>query len=388
MSTRSSHQSPVASAAPSQPSKPTLKYTHIAKGCYRRFRHPVTGDVPLPGDPDQPAFYRAYSVLLGRVTATSGKPVPAADKDKATLAWLIGDYQASSDFTQLAESTRSDYSRYLRRMVEEYGDRDFRRLTDAGVLAMRKARETSPRAADISVAVLSAVITYAINRRILPKSTPNPCHGIETVVHKVTPHMPWNEAQIAKALATLPEHVRDPVLVYLYTAQRNGTGCEMELGNFLGNIMQVRAHKTNELIDMPCPAALLEVVERRRKRPSKSNRLLLTKTGVPYNARLLAKDLRNAMRHAGLPPRLTIHGLRYASVGRLVDMGCDVEAIIAVTGHRCYEMAIKYLRSRKAAARASAAMDAHDAQTSAAAMSIANSKPKIANSRKKVQRFQ
>lgn len=129
--------------------------------------------------------------------------------------------------------------------------------------------------------------------------------------------------------------------------------------------------------DLDHPASYRAYSKLLRQRASTSDRLLLTRTGKPYDKRVLAKDLRNAMREAGLPAGLTMHGLRYAAVDRLVDMGCNVQAIIAVTGHRCYEMAIKYLNTRKSAVQASNAMDAHDLRTVAAATRIANPISKV-----------
>ncbi|GAA3266102.1 hypothetical protein GCM10020258_34600 [Sphingomonas yabuuchiae] len=58
-----------------------LKYTYLSKGTYWRFRHKLTGDLPLPHDPalhwsEQPSrsgFMERYAELLAVVEARGAK---------------------------------------------------------------------------------------------------------------------------------------------------------------------------------------------------------------------------------------------------------------------------------------------------------------------------
>lgn len=352
-----------------------LKYTYVAKRIYYRFRHPAVGDVPIPGNPGEPAFHRVYSEFLER--ATNAKAIAKQAADENSLGWLIGQYQASATYRQLKLPTKREYNRYLIMIVDGYGDRNYRLLTKQGVIAMRKGYEAHARTADLYVSTLSSVLTWAVDNLLLPDTPGNPCLGLKRLVSKraVKSNTPWSEAEIAKALAELPEATRDAVVVGLYTCQRISTVTNLMLDNFLGNMARVFAFKNNELIDMPLANALRELVDRRRRTPHASNKLLISDSGYAYSQYLLHKHLVRDMRKIGLPGR-TFHGIRYASIARLSDMGCDVETIVSVSGHRTYEMAMKYIRARASAARAVESMNDHD-------ILIANSAKKLRTAKRK-----
>ena len=56
--------------------------------------------------------------------------------------------------------------------------------------------------------------------------------------------------------------------------------------------------------------------------------------GSPLGAASLGNEFREWMRKAGLPERLSLHGLRKATSRRLAEAGSTVHQIAAITGHK------------------------------------------------------
>ena len=386
-----------------------LPYTTVRKGRYWYFRHSVFPKlIPLPGQPDDAEFFRAYLDLLDRVKFEQSKAEQRADA--RSVCWLAERYEASDEFRQLKEKTRKSYSRELNRLKNMAGDLPYSEISKQGARAMRKrvkadvvadreqaiakreasdaalkklgkkpkrgqpapvTEKTGARTADLFNSVLSALLTWAEEEELIDE---NPLEGMKRLHRKpnVESYVPWTEEQIEHVLAEAPQWIADGVTLGLYTGQRLIDCVKMGKQHCVLPIMRVRQKKTGTLVDVHAPSPVVELVKRRKRQGGPENALLLRKDGKPYTQRLFSEHLRVFLDSLGYE-ELSFHGLRYSAAGTLSEAGCSVAVIVSIIGHRTYEMAMKYLRAREDSAIAAKAMEEASANR---AVNIANRREK------------
>ena len=124
----------------------------------------------------------------------------------------------------------------------------------------------------------------------------------------------------------------------LYTGQRRGDVCKMRWSDFDGRYISVTQEKTDEHVAVrvhrDLRAALMKI-ERR------SDYILTTKTGRPFDKTTLTKAIKKRLREIG-EPNLVLHGLRNAAGVKLAESGASVQMIMSVLGHRSPRMALYY----------------------------------------------
>lgn len=334
-----------------------LRYTYIAKGKYWRFRHPVTGDCPLPGTPEDAAFMTKYGELLAKV---QNKPTPA---DPASWSAMIDNYLASAEFAQLAESTQDDYQGSLDTLREELGDQPFLLTTRKMVKAVRDDFKDTPRKAQKLQTMASGLYSWADQAELIPEGF-NPVKGLKKLRNPgETEYTCWSEFEfdIFAGAAIEPMHVA--VMLARFTGQRASDIARMTWKQFQGDMIRVRQVKTKALLDIACPATLqafLSAYKAQLDRDKKRGVMILTNVaGRPYNANSLSsaigREVAKIAAGTAFPSDRSIHGLRYMAGAELEECGCTVAQIMSVLGHHAYKMAMKYasqrLRAREAAAK-------------------------------------
>jgi integrase len=124
----------------------------------------------------------------------------------------------------------------------------------------------------------------------------------------------------------------------LYTGQRRGDVVRMRWSDFDGKFISVVQEKTGEHVHVrvhrDLRAALMKI-ERR------SDYILTTKTGRPFDKTTLTKAIKKRLREIG-EPNLVLHGLRNAAGVKLAESGASVQMIMSVLGHRSPRMALYY----------------------------------------------
>jgi integrase len=78
--------------------------------------------------------------------------------------------------------------------------------------------------------------------------------------------------------------------------------------------------------------------------------------GRPLGAASLGNEFRDWLRWAGLPDRLSLHGLRKAAARRLAEAGCTTHEIAAITGHKTLSEIDRYCRDAEKARLAASGM--------------------------------
>ncbi len=309
---------------------------------YWRFRRGgITG--ALPGEPGDTAFHDRYSELLALAEKVSaGKPAPAT----GSMSELIRAYRGSAEFGALRDATRDDYGATLDLVDAELGKYPYRLITTAMVKRVRDDLRATPRKAHKVKQMVSRLYSWA-QEESLVKPGMNPAAGFKRLKVRQNTIMPWSDYEITLFLGAAPAHLQRAIRLLLYTGQRCEDVVNMTWELYQRDFIRVRQSKTGEPMDIACHAELradLDAVKVRR------GLILRNAKGRPYNANSLRKAISDQCAAIDGMPNRSPHGLRYAAAGTLEEAGATVAEIVAVLGHRTYQMAIKYLSARRQSA--------------------------------------
>ena len=174
------------------------------------------GGPRLVGDYGSPEFIASYNAAIAtKVAAPEGR-----------LLSLLQGYQTSQDFLSLRDRTRADYIKQIAKIEHRFGDAPLKALSHPrtrGVfldwrdeLALKSKRQ-----ADYAYTVLARVLSWAKDRGKIPV---NPCERGGRVYHGTRVDFVWSTEDEAAFLQHAPAHLHLPLLLALWTGQRQGRG--------------------------------------------------------------------------------------------------------------------------------------------------------------------
>jgi integrase len=293
---------------------------------------PLAGPrIRLPDDPAGPEFWGALRAAQGRRTARGG------------FTLMVEAYEGSPAFLALRDSTRREYTRYLREWQRAFGQFDPAAILPRHVATWRDKRAAvSASAADAAVAALRAIYTFGVERGF---STANPATGIRRVA-KAKPYEPW-PAWAIDLIPVMRESIASACRLGVGTGQRLGDVLRMRLTDIVDGKVVVRQQKTGTLLEIRLGTDVQEVVKAARAR---GHIYLVSKPdGAPYTVdQFHAMWGREVLREEIAPIRragLTFHGLRKTATVRLIEAGCTPAEAMAVTGHRSTALLDHYSRA-------------------------------------------
>jgi integrase len=295
----------------------------------RYFRRRGSRPVPLPGLPGSIEFMTAYQAAL----ATKAPPPPSpAHVIAGSLAAVAAGYQRSPAFANLSPSTQRTYGTALKPILDAHGHRLVRDLpADAAQRIVEAIGAERPGMANLTLAVLSKIMTYAIKAKVRGD---NPFAGIER--YKLGTYHTWTEAEIAQFERRWEIGTRERLAfsLLLYTGQRGGDVCRMVRSDIIDGricVVQDKARK-GEVRELMIPIHP-ELARALKAGPVVGMHHLITDArGKPYAA--LTDLIEAAVRKAGLPDRCVAHGLRKAACRRLAEAGATAKQIAAISGHK------------------------------------------------------
>jgi hypothetical protein len=186
----------------------------LADGTTKTYWYAWRGGPRLVGEPGSPEFMASYNAAVAtKVPAPEGR-----------LLALTQAYQQSQDFLSLRERTRADYITQIAKIEQRFGDAPNKALADPrtrGIfldwrdeLALRSKRQ-----ADYAWQVLARVLSWAKDRG---KITVNPCERGGRVYHGTRVDFVWSVEDEAAFLEHAPAQLHLPLLLALWTGQRQG----------------------------------------------------------------------------------------------------------------------------------------------------------------------
>ena len=299
----------------------------LADGRVATYYYLGKGGPRLHGKPGSEEFQASYNEAIARRTQTQ----------HGALLSILQAYQQSQDFLALADRTRADYVGKIRIIEKKFGDFPLDALSDRrarGVfmgwrdeLAMRSRRQ-----ADYTWVVLARVLSWALNRSMI---IANPCEKGGRLYRGSRADKIWSSDDEALFLARAPKHLHLPLLLALWTGQRQGDLLRLPWSAYDGTHIRLRQSKTGARVVIPVGAPLKSALDATPKRST----LILTSTdNKPWTEDGFRSSWRKACASAGVIG-LTYHDLRGTAVTRLAVAGCTEAEIAAITGHSMRDVA-------------------------------------------------
>lgn len=244
-----------------------------------------------------------------------------------TLQAIINRYQASLDFTGLAEETRKGYVRRIRKIEAAFGDMPVAALADREVrgefLDWRDGiAATHPREADYCLTVLQAVLSWAKDRGIIGA---NPVERPGRRWRGTRVDVIWSDDDVAAFLKVCPPHLRLPFLIGLDTGQREKDILRLPWSAYDGKSIRLTQSKTGRRVSIPVTQQLKAALDATKRR---GPIICVNSRGLPWTL-----DGFKSSWARWRPDGLTFNDLRGTTVTRLALAGCTDIEIAALTGH-------------------------------------------------------
>jgi integrase len=297
------------------------KRKKLADGSFRTYYWAWKGGPPLRGEPGTPEFVASYNEAVARKVAPP----------RGRLLGVLQEYQASNEFVALAPRSRSDYVGKIKLIEKAFGDFPLSAMTDGRTRGIFKAwREclalSSRRQADYAWVVLARILSFGMDRGLVAA---NPCARGGRLYRGSRAEKIWTEADEAAFLERAPSHLHLPLLLALWTGQRQGDLLRLPWSAYDGKYIRLRQSKGSRPVTIKVGAPLKVALDAAAKR---SPIILTTLDGKPWTSDGFRASWGKACKRAGIVG-VTFHDLRGTAVTRLAIAGCTEAEIATITGH-------------------------------------------------------
>jgi len=245
----------------------------LADGTHRTYWYAWKGGPPLRGEPGTPEFIAGYNEAVARKVVTP----------QGTLLSVLQAYQQSETVS-------------------------------------------GRRMADYSWAVLARVLSWGLDRGLV---LANPCANGGKLYRATRRENIWTAVDEATFLERAPSHLHLPLLLALWTGQRQGDLLRLPWSAYDGTHIRLRQSKTGARVVVRVGAPLKAALDSVSK---VSPIILINSNGKAWSSPGFRAAWQRACRAAGVTG-LTFHDLRGTAVTRLALVGCTVAEIASVTGH-------------------------------------------------------
>src|SRR5215468_7928071 len=294
----------------------------LADGRAVTYYYAWKGGPRLPGKPGSPEFVDAYNKAIAQRT----------QPPHGVLLSILQRYQASPDFQDLAPSTRRSYVPLIKWIEKAFGDFPLTAMTDRrsrGVFMAwrdRIAVESGRRQADYAWTVLARVLSWGLDRGLVAA---NPCERGGRLYRASRSDKIWTEADETAFLTKAPKHLNLPLVLALWTGQRQGDLLRLPWSAYDGSHIRLRQGKTGARVIIPVGARLKVALD---AMPKLSPIILVKRDGKPWTSAGFQTAWCRACKRVGLIG-LTYHDLRGTAVTRLAIAGATEAEIATITGH-------------------------------------------------------
>jgi integrase len=180
--------------------------------------------------------------------------------------------------------------------------------------------------ADYSWSVLARVISWGVDRGL---ADANPCKSGGRLYRGTRADKVWTADDEALFLERAPKHLHLPLLLALWTGQRQGDLLRLPWSAYDGEYIRLRQSKGGRRIEIRVGAPLKAALD---ATPKRSTIILVNSEGKTWTPDGFRASWGKAQRKAGIVG-LTFHDLRGTAVTRLAIVECTEAEIAYITGH-------------------------------------------------------
>jgi integrase len=281
------------------------------------------GGPRLRGEPGAPEFIASYNEAIeSRHTPDTGR-----------FRSLVVLYRASNDYKNLAESTRKQWSPWLDRIADYFGELrigQFDRPEKIRPIIRRWRNQwaNTPRTADYGMQVLSRVLSHAVDP--LGKIAGNPCEGIKQLYSSDRSEIIWTDSDIAALKNTCSAEIADAVDLAAHTGLRLSDLLRVSWSHIGEDAITFSTGKSRgrrEAI-IPLYDGLRAVLTRI---PKRATTILTSSKRRPWTPDGLGSSFNTAKHDAGLAERdLHFHDLRGTAATKFYIAGLSIRVIAEI----------------------------------------------------------
>jgi integrase len=174
--------------------------------------------------------------------------------------------------------------------------------------------------------VLARVLSWSLNRGLIAT---NPCERGGRLYRGSRADRIWTPEDEAAFLVRAPEHLKLPLLLALWTGQRQGDLLRLPWSAYDGTHIRLRQGKTGARVVIKVGAPLKAALD---AAPKRSTIILANRDGKPWTSDGFRASWGKACKAAGVIG-VTFNDLRGTAVTRLALVGATEAEIATITGH-------------------------------------------------------
>jgi integrase len=291
-----------------------------AKG--RTYYYAWRGGPRLRGEPGSPEFMASYNEAI----ESRRTPEPGRFRSVVVL------YRASPDYAQLAESTRKEWSPWLDRISDYFGDLRIAQFDRPEKIrpAIRRWRgqwADKPRTADYALQVLSRVLAHGVEEGSIAG---NPCDGIKRLYSSDRAEVIWTDTDIAVLEKTCAVEIAHAVDLASYTGLRLGDLLRLSWSHVGEDVITLASGKSQGRREAIIPL-YDELRELLARIPKRATTVLTNSKGRPWTPDGFGSSFNRAKIDAGMNDRnLHFHDLRGTAATRFYIAGLSIRVIAEI----------------------------------------------------------
>ena len=303
----------------------------LADGRWITYWYAWKGGPRVHGVPGTPEFIASYNEAVAAKRPIVGK----------TLSSLTAYFQTTSEFNNdIKPRTRDDYLKQIKIIDEKFRGFPVSGLSDPRARGIFKEWRDelalkSIRQADYAWTVLARVFSVAKDRGHIRV---NPCERGGRLYQSERADKIWTLEDEAAFFKTAPAHLHLPLLLGVWTGQREGDLLRLQWSNYDGKVIRLRPRKSitkrkprGVSVTVPAGEPLKRVLDEMAKH-KKGLFILLNSDNQPWTEAGFRSSFGKARDRAGLFG-LRFNDTRGTAVTRLALCGAEVPEIATITGH-------------------------------------------------------
>jgi integrase len=308
------------------------------------------GGPRLHGLPGSLEFMQSYQEAIEDRRATT------TDRFRSVITL----YKASTDYDRLAPSTKVNWSTWLDRIADFFGELRTAQFDRPDKIrpVIRRWRNRwadKPRTADYGMQVLSRVLAHAVDP--LGKIAGNPCESIKRLYDTDRSEIIWTDADIAELKVASSVELANAIDLAAHTGLRLGDLIRLAWSHIGDDAIVIRTGKSRQRREaiVPLYDDLRAVLDRV---PKVATTVLTSARRQPWTQSGLSSAVQRAKGAAKWNERdLHFHDLRGTAVTKFYVAGLKVRVIAEIMGweEQTVEKIIRRYVSRTAAIRATIA---------------------------------